>query len=193
MDDELTTTSKAVLDTWLGAGEQAWYKRDDAFDANLRTRFLTVWEAASEGACDDWVNTREGALALIILLDQLPRNMFRDDPRAFATDTAARAAARVVLEQDRDFATPEPERQFFYMPFMHSENLADQDLCVELFAKRMKTGDNLVHARAHREIIRKFSRFPYRNAVLGRTSTPAEERFLDEGGYGAILRELQAD
>jgi uncharacterized protein (DUF924 family) len=133
----------------------------------------------------------KGALGLIILTDQFPRNMFRDSPRAFASDARALRIAALAINHAWDLRVAEPMRQFFYLPFMHSEMLTDQDRSVRLFKARMATGDNLLHARAHREVIRRYGRFPYRNAALGRISTPQEDVFLASGGYGAIVQELQ--
>lgn len=187
------TRAADVLSFWREAGPQMWYKKDDDFDAAIRARFLPVWEEAAGGALDEvWAIDAEGALALIILLDQFPRNMFRDDPCAFATDDRARTMACYALDRGWDLRIEGEERQFFYMPFMHSETLTDQDHCVRLMAERMPETDNLLHARVHREIIRRYNRFPYRNAALGRVSTPAETAFLDGAGYGGILEDLKA-
>lgn len=142
---------------------------------------------------DHWINAAPTALALMILLDQFPRNMFRADPRAFATDAKVLGLAKDALEMGHDLSIQEPERQFFYLPFMHSEDLADQTRAIELIETRMpQTGQgNVIHARAHAEIIRRFGRFPYRNADLGRDMTAEEQAFLDAGGYGSVLRSLQ--
>ncbi|MCU4651759.1 DUF924 domain-containing protein [Roseibacterium sp. SDUM158016] len=186
------TGPKTVLDFWLGAGPEAWYRQDDAFDAVIRDRFGALWEEGAGGGLDEkWATNPQGALALIVLLDQFPRNMFRGDPRAFASDDRALSTACYAIDRGWDLRIDPPERQFFYMPFMHSERLTDQDHCVRLMAERMAGTDNLLHARAHREIIRRFSRFPYRNEALGRKTSEAERAFLDEGGYGAILNELK--
>jgi uncharacterized protein (DUF924 family) len=134
-----------------------------------------------------------GALAYLILADQFSRNMFRDTGQAFASDRAARAVAKAAIAKRWDMAIDEPARQFFYMPLMHSESLCDQDRCVRLMKERMhETGaQNLLHARVHREIIRKFGRFPHRNKALRRETTPAEARFIEAGGYGEMLRALK--
>jgi len=179
-----------VLTFWEEAGPDAWYSQDEAFDRTVRDRFGTLWDMAATGGCDDWARGPRGALALIVLLDQFPRNMFRDSPRAFATDDRALRASSLALARGWDLKIDGPIRQFCYMPFMHSERLTDQDRSVRLMKARMVDTDNLLHARAHREIIRRFGRFPYRNAALGRASTPAEEAFLTGGGYGAILQDL---
>jgi uncharacterized protein (DUF924 family) len=180
-----------VVDFWLGAGQAAWYKQDDAFDAAIRDRFGAAWAEAAAGGLSDWAVDAQGALGYIILTDQFPRNMFRGDGRSFATDELAKTAACRAIDRGWDLRVAEPERQFFYLPFMHSECLSEQDRGVRLIAERMQTGDNLIHARAHREIIRRFNRFPYRNDALGRQTTAQEQAFLDGGSYGAVLRDLQ--
>lgn len=181
-----------VLTFWEEAGPEAWYRQDDSFDRTIRDRFGKLWDSAATGACDNWARGPRGALALIVLLDQFPRNMFRMSPLAFGTDAHALRIASLALSRGWDLKVNGPLRQFFYMPFMHSEHLTDQDRSVRLMKARMEGTDNLLHARAHREVIRRYGRFPYRNAALGRASTPAEEAFLSGGGYGAILRELES-
>lgn len=185
--------AQEITEFWIGAGPEAWYRRDDDFDAEIRARFGAAWQRAAAGAMDHWINAAPTALALMILLDQFPRNMFRADPRAFATDAKVLGLAKDALEMGHDLRIPEPERQFFYLPFMHSEDLADQTRAIELIETRMpQTGQgNVIHARAHAEIIRRFGRFPYRNADLGRDMTAEEQAFLDAGGYGSVLRSLQ--
>lgn len=185
--------AQEITEFWIGAGPEAWYRRDDDFDAEIRTRFGAAWQRAAAGAMDHWINAAPTALALMILLDQFPRNMFRADPRAFATDAKVLGLAKDALEMGHDLSIQEPERQFFYLPFMHSEDLADQTRAIELIETRMpQTGQgNVIHARAHAEIIRRFGRFPYRNADLGRDMTAEEQAFLDAGGYGSVLRSLQ--
>lgn len=185
----------AVLDYWLGeVGPDGWYAGGEALDGEIRDRFGDLWQAAADGGLDHWVDGPAGALAYLVLTDQFPRNMWRGSGRAFATDAAARDAARRAIAEGWDMAAPEPERQFFYLPLMHSENLCDQDRAVRLIAERMpKTGaSNLLHARAHREVIRQFGRFPFRNAALARRTTGAEREFVDGGGYGETVRQLQA-
>jgi uncharacterized protein (DUF924 family) len=181
-----------VLTFWEEAGPEKWYAQDDLFDRTIRDRFGALWEGACDGACDHWAMGPKGALALIVLLDQFPRNMFRDSPRAFASDARALRFASSAVFHGWDLRVAGPMRQFLYLPFMHSERLTDQDRAVRLFKARMAEGDNLLHARAHREVIRRYGRFPYRNAALGRVTTPAEAAFLAAGGYGAMVRELDA-
>ncbi|WP_428925529.1 DUF924 family protein [Marinibacterium sp. SX1] len=187
--------AEEVLAFWLDeVGEDGWYKQDEALDAQVRDRFGAAWQAASEGSYSLWLTYPSGALAYIILTDQFPRNMFRGDGRAFATDRAALAAAKVAIHKGWDFKIDEPARQFFYLPLMHSESLCDQERCVRLMADRMpETGaPNLLHARAHREVIRQFGRFPYRNEALERSTTANEDAYVSAGGYGQTVRELQA-
>lgn len=159
-------------------------------DALCRERYLDLWEEARHGACDGWRTAASPCLALIVLLDQLPRNMFRNDARAFASDARARAVAKVAIERGFDMATDFPKRRFFYLPLMHSESLADQEHCIGRTLLSGDGPDGLLHARAHRLVIRRFGRFPYRNAALGRTTTPAEQAFLDAGGYRAAMAEV---
>jgi uncharacterized protein (DUF924 family) len=183
-----------VLDFWLGdLGEEAWYAGGDEIDALCRDRFAEAVVAARDGGLDHWVDGTVGTLAFLILTDQLPRNIHRGTAQAFASDGAALAAARRAVEAGWDMGAPEPERQFFYLPFEHSEDIADQDRCVGLMQERLPANsDNLLHARAHREVIRRFGRFPTRNAALGRESTPEEAEYLAAGGYGAVVEALKA-
>ncbi|EEE38611.1 hypothetical protein RKLH11_2454 [Rhodobacteraceae bacterium KLH11] len=184
-----------VLSFWLDeVGPKGWYLQDDALDAQIRDRFLTTWQAACEGRFSLWLTYPSGVLAYIILMDQLPRNMFRGSKQAFASDRAALAAAKCAVDKGWDLKIDEPARQFFYLPMMHSENLCDQERCVRLMFERMtESGDsNLLHARAHREVIRKFGRFPYRNDALERATTEHEAAYVSSGGYGSTVRELQA-
>lgn len=192
METATETGPEEVLSFWLKAGPEAWYRQDDAFDAEIRERFGDIWEVGARGDLDEaWATNPRGALALIILLDQFPRNMFRGDARSFASDERALSVACYALDRGWDLRIEPPARQFFYLPFMHSERLTDQDHCVRLMAERLDSEDNLLHARAHRNIIRRFSRFPYRNEALGRETTPEERKFLEEGGYRTVLNELQ--
>ena len=184
-----------VLRFWLDeVGPGGWYAVSDTLDAEIRDRFQDAWHNACEGTHALWLTYPSGTLAYIILMDQFPRNMFRGEARAFASDRAALTAAKAAVHRKWDLRIDEPARQFFYLPLMHSENLCDQEQCIRLICERMpETGaDNLLHARAHREVIRKFGRFPYRNAALSRSSTQAERDYVAQGGYGSTLRELQA-
>lgn len=183
-----------VLDYWLGQiGPEGWYSGDAALDADIRDRFLELWQAAEVGGLEHWVEGTAASLAYLILCDQFPRNMFRGEAQAFATDARALAAARKAVAEGWDLGAPEPDRQFFYLPFEHSEDPADQADCITLMTERMpENPDNALHARAHAQIIARFGRFPFRNAALGRDTTPEEAAFLAEGGYGAIVRALKA-
>ena len=184
-----------VLNFWLkGVAEEDWYRGNTALDERVRDTFEHLWHRASQGELRDWTDTPDGSLAYILVTDQFPRNMFRGSGRAFSSDRAALTAAKAAIGKGWDLKIDEPARQFFYLPLMHSENLCDQDRCVRLMHERMpKAGaDNLLHARAHREVIRQFGRFPYRNEVLQRSSTGAESAYVSNGGYGRTVRELQA-
>lgn len=190
MDDPVS-----VLDFWLGEiGEAGWYRSSAELDALCRDRWMDLWQAAHDGGLDHWVEGTVGSLAFLILTDQLPRNMFRGTAQAFATDARARGAAKLAVEAGWDMGAPEPERQFFYLPLEHSEDMADQDTAIALIAERLPASPgNLLHAHAHAEVIRRFGRFPFRNTALGRVSTPEEAAFLAEGGYGAVVRRLEAE
>jgi len=184
-----------VLAFWLDElTPEDWYRGGEALDQKIRDRFEGAWHAAQTGAYGLWLTYPSGTLAYIILNDQFPRNMFRDTANAFASDRLARAAAKTAIGRGWDMQIDEPARQFFYLPLMHSENLCDQDRCVRLMMARLeRTGNgNLLHARAHREVIRKFGRFPTRNAALSRATTRPEVGFLESGGYGAMVEALKA-
>ena len=163
---------------------------DQKLDDEIRERFLNDYWDAVNGNLGDWESSREGALALLILLDQFARNMFRNDAQSFKGDKAARAIARRAILKGFDRDTEGEERQFFFTPFMHSEKLDDQDYSVELYQLHSHGGDDL-HAQVHREIIRKFKRFPYRNEALGRKSTKAEQKFMSDGGYRSLVDKIQ--
>lgn len=183
-----------VLRYWLDEiGPEGWYEASDAIDDQIRTQFEDTWRAACEGKFSLWLTYPTGALAYIILTDQFSRNMFRGEGRAFASDKMALAAAKSAIDKGWDKRIDEPARQFFYMPLMHSENLCDQDRCVRLMCERMPESreSNLLHARAHREVIRKFGRFPYRNDALDRTTTAMERDYLANGSYGGTVRGLE--
>ncbi|MCZ0810743.1 MAG: DUF924 family protein [Pseudomonadota bacterium] len=184
-----------ILGFWLDeVGPAGWYEVSDKLDQTIRDRFEDAWRSAREGTYALWLTYPAGTLAYIILMDQFPRNMFRESGEAFASDGASRAAAKAAIHRKWDMRIDEPARQFFYLPLMHSENLCDQEHCVRLICERMpETGaSNLLHARAHRDVIRKFGRFPYRNAALGRSTTASESEFMAQGGYGATVKALQA-
>ena len=174
-----------ILDFWFApANKPRWFKREDAFDDEIRRRFEAVHERAAAGKLAAWQNTPEGALALVLCLDQFPRNIFRGTARAFATDAKARAVADWAVDRGFDLQFKGDERFFFYLPFEHSEELDDQHRCVELLRTRLPDPELLRYAVAHRDLIEKFGRFPHRNPILGRRSTPDEEEYLKQPGAG---------
>lgn len=184
-----------VLSFWRDEiGPEGWYRGDAALDQQIRDRFEGLWNGCLDGSYGLWLTDPYGCLAYVILTDQFPRNMFRESAKAFATDGAALAVAYGAIARDWDLEIAEPERSFFYLPMMHSETLADQDRGVALIAQRLpETGEGtLAHAKVHREIIREFGRFPYRNKALSRETTVQEQRFLDAGAYGGAYRRSQA-
>lgn len=172
---------QAVIDFWREAGKDRWFAVDPAFDEAIATRFGAVYEAAARGDLDGWAETPEGALALVLVLDQFPRNLFRGTARAFATDGRALEVARTALARGDADRLPDDLNQFLALPLMHSEELADQEDCVR-WMERIGL-DNLPFAVEHRDIVHRFGRFPHRNAILGRQTTPEEQQFLDEGGF----------
>ena len=183
-ESQTTPTSpeaREVLKFWREAGPALWFAKDAEFDARFRTRFLVAHEAAARGELESWMSTPEGALALVLLLDQFPRNAFRDTPRMYDTDASARKAARTAFAAGYDQRLPRELRKFFVLPFAHSEDLADQERSVAL--SRRISPDDLAHAEHHRDIVRRFGRFPHRNRILGRESTAEEQQYLANGGY----------
>lgn len=181
MSDEVVSAEEVVA-FWRGAGRDRWFEANAEFDANIRDRFFATHEAAAAGRLAHWLNTPEGALALLLLLDQFPRNMFRGTPRAFATDAEARKAAQIALDRGFDRQVVPELRGFFYLPFMHSEELADQEHCLALY-RASGNVEGIKYAEVHLDAIRRFGRFPHRNAVLGRPSTPEEIAYLESGGF----------
>jgi uncharacterized protein (DUF924 family) len=172
----------AILDFWFSpSARERWFAKDTAFDREVAERFGAAYARVVGGDLEGWPRTADGVLALVILLDQFPRNMFRDDPRAYATDEAARALAAEALANNVDAEVTAEERRFLYLPFMHSEDVADQRRCVELFAAT-NDENSLDYARRHLAIVERFGRFPHRNACLGRESTLDEAAFLKEPG-----------
>jgi uncharacterized protein (DUF924 family) len=172
-----TVTPSDVITFWRDAGPALWFAQDRDFDARLRWEFFGAQRAAARGDLDHWRATAEGALALILLLDQFPRNIFRGLARAFATDDKARAVAHEAIAAGFDAQYQPPLRRFFYLPMMHAEDLAEQDFCIEK-CRASHDEEGVKHGLIHREAIARFGRFPYRNAVLGRVSTPEDEAFL---------------
>lgn len=171
-----------ILAFWREAGRELWYARDEAFDAEIRRRFMALWHKAIAGHLAAWEANDEGALALVILLDQFPRNMFRGTPQAFASDGMARDVARRAIQRGTDRRIEPALLEFLYMPFMHSERLTDQEHCVALF-EGAGDAESLKYAREHADIIRRFGRFPHRNGILGRETSAEEQEFLDSGGF----------
>ncbi len=178
--DNISATD--VIRFWREAGKDRWWKKNDEFDREVASRFMNTWLAASRGELASWQSSDEGLLALIILLDQFPRNMFRGDPRSFATDAQALAVAERAIAGGTDARVEKDFQQFIYMPFMHSEQLAHQERCVELFRVAENTF-NLKFAEEHADIIHRFGRFPHRNKILDRDTTTEEQVFLDSGGF----------
>jgi uncharacterized protein (DUF924 family) len=171
-----------VLAYWRALGPQKWFAKDAAIDAEIRDKFHNLHAAALAGLLNHWENDAAGALAYIIVLDQFSRNMFRGSAAAFAADPLACAAADRAIARGFDRQTAKAERPFFYLPYMHSETLADQERCCEL-CRTAEDDGTLEYAEFHADLIRRFGRFPHRNAVLGRITTPEEQAFLDGGGF----------
>lgn len=171
-----------VLDFWIDAGPKKWWKKDDNFDAEISTRFGARHSQAAQGELDDWATDAGSALALIIILDQFSRNLFRDSPKAFAQDAKCRAIVNKVMESGIDRKMPADIAEFCYLPLMHSEDISDQERCLKEMERTGKEG-NIKSAKEHLDIIARFGRFPHRNSVLGRQSTQEEIAFLEGGGF----------
>jgi len=175
-----------VVEFWRQAGPKRWFEKDAAFDEAIRLKFEATHHAAARGEYDDWIETAEGALALLILLDQFPRNLYRGSAHQFATDALARRIAAEAIERGHDKAVEREMRDFFYLPFEHSEDMADQDRGVALCqaaAEELAEPDFAKWALIHRFIVDRFGRIPHRNRCLGRETTPEEQAFLDQGGF----------
>ncbi|MDC7677113.1 DUF924 family protein [Asticcacaulis machinosus] len=170
-----------VIDFWREAGAEAWFAKNDDFDARFTAFCHDLHMQAAARRLDDWAQTAQGALALLILLDQFPRNAFRGTAHMFATDPLARTVAEATIAVGQDMEIEPLLRGFIYLPFMHSEDLADQKRSVRL--NTPLGGDSLEYAIVHRDIIARFGRFPHRNTVLGRATTPQEAAFLADGGF----------
>jgi uncharacterized protein (DUF924 family) len=176
-----------VRDFWFGSDRKAWFEKNPAFDEEIRRRFFSLYELAAAERLEDWQKNPADCLALVLVLDQFPRNMFRGSAKAFAADHLARATARVILDNGWDKAMTPDERMFAYLPFEHSESLADQESCLALMQEISlfpEMADLPKWAEAHLVIVRRFGRFPHRNAALGRASTPEEIEFLKQPGSG---------
>lgn len=172
---------QTIVDFWRDLGSERWFARDDELDETIRQRFADVHERAASGELDDWAEEPNGALALVILLDQFSRNIHRDTPKMYENDEKALSIARRALARGDQYHVGEDVNQFLAMPHMHSETLADQEECVELMGEFGE--ENLAYAVDHRDIVKTFGRFPHRNAILGRRTTPEEQEFLDGGGF----------
>ncbi|WP_394002010.1 DUF924 family protein [Luteimonas sp. WGS1318] len=177
----MSTSPHDILDFWTDAGPAKWFKGGEAFDRECDQRFRDAHFAAARREHDDWLGAAEGGLALLILLDQIPRNIFRGSAHAFATDGLALRHARTIVDAgfDRDFDAD--LRGFVYLPFEHSESMEDQRLSVQLFAD-VDNAQYREYAQAHLDVIARFGRFPHRNHALGRINTPEEQAWLDAGG-----------
>lgn len=193
MSQEQHASAQAVLNFWFGSPEdldygkprQVWFQKNPEFDTEIRSRFLSLYEQAAQGKLNSWQNSPESCLALILLLDQFPRNLFRDQPKMFASDDQALAVAQYAVEQGYDQQLLDVQRWFIYLPFEHSEDLAMQYQSVALFSDLEDNPDNantLDYAHRHFNVIKQFGRFPHRNAILGRESTPEEIAFLQQPG-----------
>ena len=171
-----------VLTFWFQeTPEEKWFEaKSDDFDRLIRDRFEALYRKAVAGGCDDWTATPEGCLALVVLLDQFPRNMFRDRPEAFAADDRALEVAKRAIDAGHDTALTQQQRAFLYMPFQHCEDLAEQQRSCDLFQSLDSNPDWYGYADRHREIVERFGRFPHRNEILGRETTPEEAAFLQE-------------
>ncbi len=181
----MADTIDEVLAFWFAEGRnKVWFVKDEAFDVATRASLGALFERAAAGRLDHWMESGRGCLTLVILLDQVSRNLFRNDPRAYATDEKARLVTHHALRAGLDEGLSQPERLFLYLPLEHSESLRDQTLCCDLIERLDEDPNWHIYALRHREVIERFGRFPHRNAVLGRRSTPEEEDFLAQNGTG---------
>ena len=178
----MPVTPHDITGFWRAAGPAKWFKKDPKFDAAIQLKFEPVHHMAALGRHDAWVSSAEGVLALLILLDQFPRNLYRGTGHAFATDGKARAIARQAVASGQDLEIEPLLRPFVYLPFEHAEDMADQLESLRL-CTALADAETLKYAQLHHDIIARFGRFPHRNAALGRVSTPEEQAFLDEGGF----------
>lgn len=183
------SASSEVLSFWFDEiGPAGWFNGGEAVDAACRARFAGLWEKARTGALAAWSLAPRSGLALVILLDQFPRNMFRGEAKAFATDYQARAVAKAMIAGGRQAGLDAEAQNFIRLPLIHAENVSDQEQGVRNCLLLAAPADSLLHARAHRHVIRRFGRFPFRNAALGRRTSRAEAEWLAEGGYAEALR-----
>ncbi len=179
----MSATPNDVLGFWRIAGPQKWFAKSRAFDEAVRLRFEPTHHAAARGEYDKWAVTPDGALALVLVLDQFPRNLYRGSAHAFATDSKARAVATAAVAAGWHREVDPALAGFLLLPFEHSEDLADQERAVAL-ARELGDPETLKWAEIHRDLIARFGRFPHRNPMLGRVTTEEEQAFLDEGGFG---------
>lgn len=180
---DVAERAKAIIKFWFSdESREHWFAKDDLFDRKVTETFLGDYERVASGDRNGWPSTPQGSLALTILLDQFPRNIFRDDARAFTTDDAARHVAGAAIVQGFDDQLTTEMRRFLYMPFMHSEDVVDQERCISLFTRRGDDDGSVDYALRHKHIIDRFGRFPHRNALLGRQTTADEAVFLREPG-----------
>ena len=186
-------TPERVLSFWLDETDpKQWYNSPKSLDNAILQEFYPTWVSIMDGKFGMWLTYPSGSIAYILVLDQFSRNMFRGTSKAFSSDLIALAAAKQAIKHKFDLAIDEPGRQFFYLPLMHSESLQDQERCIRLMHERMPLEgmNNLLHARAHREVIRKFGRFPTRNEALSRENTAHEADYIKNGGYGMTYTQL---
>ncbi|MCE7999260.1 MAG: DUF924 domain-containing protein [Rhodobiaceae bacterium] len=179
----MSATPAGIVAFWAEAGPEKWFKKDAAFDQAIAARFGRTVDSALSGGLDHWSETPSGTLALILLLDQFTRNIWRDDVRAFSGDEKALTVAQQAIQRGQDMLLPEAERKWLYMPFMHSEDLEVQRRGLTYFKNRLADPRTYDFAVLHFDIIESFGRFPHRNGVLGRETTKPEQLFLDEGGF----------
>ena len=180
------TTLKAseIIKFWQEAGPEKWFVSDPAFDTQIQALYAEAPEQALCGAYDKWLDEPEKSLALILILDQFPRNLYRKNAKAYLFDEAAKAKAGIAISKGCDQAFTLPLKRFFYLPYMHSENKEDQLYCIEL-CEKANDPDGVKYGQIHLDVIEKFNRFPHRNEALGRQSTPEELVFLEQGGFQA--------
>ena len=183
MTADINSRPAGVVAFWRDAGPDKWFAKDEAVDREITERFGALHAAAGAGELDAWANTPEGTLALLILLDQFSRNMFRGSAKTYAQDVKALEIARRAVGAGFDREVDPQMRNFFHLPFRHSESIVDQDRSVAL-AHALGNAEILRYARHHRDLIRRFGRFPHRNQILGRHSSPAEQAYIDGGGFG---------
>ena len=181
MSSASNTSASQIVRFWREAGPDRWFEVDEAFDTEFRARFSAAHFIAAQRRCESWIESAEGALGLLLLLDQFPRNAFRGSAHMYATDPLARHYARLALDAAFMAQVDQDLRVFFCLPFSHSESLADQELAVTLNEQLGQPW--LSHAIGHREVVRRFGRFPHRNAMLARETTAEERAFLDGGGF----------